>query len=175
LGSTILAACAALRPDAIFMDLRMPNVDGFAATRQLKDNEHLAHIPVIAITATADEKNLRERCREHGFSGYVSKPYATDELLQTLADLLHIRLRFAEEPPGPPLADEEITAPPQDVLKGLQTLLLIGDIDGLIAQAETLTELESGRFAAFGRRLVQLAENIQLTELENLIGKFIKE
>jgi len=174
-GSQVLAACAALRPDAILMDLRMPNVDGFAATRQLKDNEHLAHIPVIAITATADEKNLRERCREHGFSGYVSKPYATDELLQTLADLLHIRLRFAEEPPGPPLADEEITAPPQDVLKGLQTLLLIGDIDGLIAQAETLTELESGRFAAFGRRLVQLAENFQLTELENLIGKFIKE
>ncbi|GEM_PF-2457186 len=70
-------------PDVILMDMKMPVLDGDAATRMLKNNEKLKHIPVIALTALAmkeDEEKIRELC-----DGYLSKPVAKRALLQTMA------------------------------------------------------------------------------------------
>jgi len=60
-------------PDLILMDLSLPALDGWEATRAIKGIDHLAHIPVIALTAHAMVGD-RERALAAGCDGYISKP-----------------------------------------------------------------------------------------------------
>ncbi len=60
-------------PDLIICDIQIPKVDGFGVARQLKADDHLRHIPLVAITAFAMVGD-RERMLAGGFDGYVSKP-----------------------------------------------------------------------------------------------------
>lgn len=73
--------------DAILMDIEMPEVDGFEATRTIRNSCHHPKIPIIALTAQA-LKGDRERCLNAGMDGYISKPVAPDKLYDTLAKLL---------------------------------------------------------------------------------------
>lgn len=67
-----------LRPDLILMDLQLPGLDGFAATRILKEDAATTDIPVVAMTAYA-MKGDRERALEAGCDGYITKPIDTKE------------------------------------------------------------------------------------------------
>ena len=60
-------------PDVILMDISIPLVDGWQATRTLKADPTTRHIPIVALTAHAREAD-RERAREAGCDGYLSKP-----------------------------------------------------------------------------------------------------
>ncbi len=59
--------------DAILMDCLMPEIDGFQATRQIRENEGARHVPVVAMTALSMPGD-RERCFEAGMDDYLSKP-----------------------------------------------------------------------------------------------------
>ncbi len=67
-------------PDLIVMDIQLPGVDGYEATRRIKANQALRHIPIIAVTSYAlsgdDVKAL-----EAGCDAYMAKPYSPRELL----------------------------------------------------------------------------------------------
>lgn len=73
--------------DAVLMDIEMPEVDGFEATRTIRNSCHYPKIPIIALTAQA-LKGDRERCLNAGMNGYISKPVAPHKLYDTLAKLL---------------------------------------------------------------------------------------
>ncbi|MCK5193403.1 MAG: response regulator, partial [Desulfobulbaceae bacterium] len=164
-GSEVLAACERFQPDAILMDLRMPEVDGFTATEQVKGHHNFAHVPVIAITAsTTDTKKLRQHCLEKGFSGYFTKPYSITELLETLADQLHIELHYSEGGTTESLDEAEILPPSRDMLDKLVKLAQSGDIDGVAEQSAEIARMESGKYKAFARRIEQLADDFQLME-----------
>ena len=62
-----------LLPDVILMDLSLPRLDGWEASRQLKSDERTRHIPIIALTAHALQ-SARERAVEAGCSSVVTKP-----------------------------------------------------------------------------------------------------
>ena len=76
--------------DVILMDVQMPQMDGFAATKSIRMNEIKTgkHLPIIAMTAHA-LKGDRERCVEAGMDGYVTKPIASAELKAVIASTLH--------------------------------------------------------------------------------------
>jgi two-component system cell cycle response regulator DivK len=80
---------AATEPvDLVLMDIHLPGMDGLEATRQLKQDQHTAHIPVIALTAlamTGDEA----RTRAAGCDGYLAKPFPYRALLALVA--LHLK------------------------------------------------------------------------------------
>ena len=74
-------------PDLILMDLSLPVVDGWEATRRIKANPALRHIPIIALTAhvmIGDE----DKARAAGCDDYLSKPIDEDLLFEKLARLL---------------------------------------------------------------------------------------
>ena len=75
------------RPDLILMDIAMPIMDGLEALRQIRLDEALRHIPVIAVTASA-MKGDQETILAHGFDGYLSKPVDADLLKKTLREML---------------------------------------------------------------------------------------
>ena len=60
-------------PDVILMDLRLPDMDGVEATRQLAAHERTAHIPVVAMSASPLE-GREDRLEEAGFAGWLEKP-----------------------------------------------------------------------------------------------------
>jgi CheY-like chemotaxis protein len=71
------------RPDLILMDLSLPVVDGWEATRRIKANDSLKHIPVIALTAHAMVGDA-ERARACGCDDYLPKPLDEDLLFEKL-------------------------------------------------------------------------------------------
>jgi len=72
-GYEAIAKTQAERPDLILMDLALPNMDGWEATRRIKADPELKHIPVIALTAFA-MRGDEEQARAAGCDDYVPKP-----------------------------------------------------------------------------------------------------
>ncbi len=75
-------------PDLILMDVVMPVLNGFQATRQLKNNEATADIPVIMVT-TKDQKTDINWGMRQGANEYLVKPVAPAELLNRIKAILH--------------------------------------------------------------------------------------
>jgi|GEM_PF-509687 len=73
--------------DAILMDMEMPEVDGYQATRTIREGKHCADIPIIAMTAHA-MRGDRERCLEGGMNAYITKPVDPALLYSTLSSFL---------------------------------------------------------------------------------------
>ena len=74
-GETGLAAAAAHRPDLILMDIQLPGLDGYEATRRLKADAVLRVIPVIAVTSFALGGDA-QKARAAGCDAYIAKPTA---------------------------------------------------------------------------------------------------
>jgi two-component system cell cycle response regulator DivK len=70
-------------PDLILMDMGMPDLDGWSATKQLKADAKLGHIPVIALTAHAMQGD-REKALEAGCDDYETKPFDFPRLFQKI-------------------------------------------------------------------------------------------
>jgi two-component system cell cycle response regulator DivK len=83
-GVSALEHVAESRPDLILMDLSLPRMDGWEATRKLKADEALAHIPVIVLSAHAMHGD-EERARESGCDDFLTKPIDETLLFQKLA------------------------------------------------------------------------------------------
>jgi len=75
------------RPDLILMDIQLPEVSGLEVTKWLKEDDDLAHIPVVAVTAFA-MKGDEERIREGGCEAYISKPISVAHFLETIRRFL---------------------------------------------------------------------------------------
>jgi len=72
------------RPDVILMDLQMPGANGLEATRWLKADPSIAHIPVIAVTGEASVHEARNA----GCAGYLLKPCGTEAVMQEIRRVL---------------------------------------------------------------------------------------
>jgi two-component system cell cycle response regulator DivK len=86
-GPDGVLAAEAHQPDLILMDVQLPGFDGFEATRRIKSNPTLQHIPIIAVTSYAmggDEA----RAMAAGCNVYVSKPLRPTALLDTIRSFL---------------------------------------------------------------------------------------
>jgi len=84
-GEEALAAVAKARPDLILMDIQLPVMDGYEATRRLKADPSLRTIPIIAVTSyTLSE----DAARAAGCDDFVSKPYSPRQLLAKIREFL---------------------------------------------------------------------------------------
>jgi two-component system cell cycle response regulator DivK len=86
-GSEAIAQAVALRPDLILMDLSLPGMDGWEATRHLKRDERTRHIPIVALTGHA-LAGASEGARQAGCDSFVTKPCLPDELVVEVRRML---------------------------------------------------------------------------------------
>ena len=86
-GRSALALARQERPDLIVMDLALPGMDGWEASRRLKADPGTADIPIIALTAHA-MRGDEERAREAGCDGYLSKPCRPQRMREVVARFL---------------------------------------------------------------------------------------
>lgn len=84
-----LLAARKAHPDLILMDMHLPGMDGYEATRIIKGDNELKHIPVIAVTAVTDRTD-EERVRACGCEGFIAKPVDTRSLAAQIAEFLKL-------------------------------------------------------------------------------------
>jgi two-component system cell cycle response regulator DivK len=86
-GLAGVAMAAEHTPDLILMDIQLPVIDGYEATRRIKADPALRHIPVIAVTSFALSGD-EAKTREAGCDGYVAKPFSPRQLLAKINEFL---------------------------------------------------------------------------------------
>jgi two-component system, sensor histidine kinase and response regulator len=76
--------------DMIFMDVKMPRMDGFEATRKIREIESMrnngSHIPIIALTANNQYEQIQE-CLQNGMDAFLSKPMKTEDIVNVIQSL----------------------------------------------------------------------------------------
>ncbi|WP_218179750.1 response regulator [Pseudomonas gingeri] len=94
--------------DAVLMDVQMPDIDGYEATRRIRANPRFTTLPIIAITANASSAD-RQACLQAGMNGHVGKPIDIEHLVSVLRAQLD-----GKEPPAlapAPIADHPVMEP----------------------------------------------------------------
>jgi two-component system, cell cycle response regulator DivK len=85
-GEDGVALAAEYKPDLILMDYQLPGIDGIEAFRRIRNASATAHIPIVAVTASAMPEEAR-KMKEAGFDGFQTKPINVKEFLQAVAEL----------------------------------------------------------------------------------------
>ena len=86
-GASGVALAQKERPDLILMDIQLPEIDGYEATRQIRAIPELAKVPIIAVTSYALSGD-EAKARAAGCDGYVAKPFSPRQLLAKIREFL---------------------------------------------------------------------------------------
>jgi two-component system cell cycle response regulator DivK len=86
-GEDAVASARTERPDLVLMDIQLPGIDGYEATRRIKAEPTLSQLPVIAVTSYALSGD-EAKARAAGCDGYVAKPFSPRALLATVKQYL---------------------------------------------------------------------------------------
>ena len=181
------------RPNLILMDIQMPVMDGYRATKLIKKQTQLASIPVIALTALA----MKEQVEKYGdvFNDYLKKPIAMNELIQCLMAFLPYTKTEAEQKESKKTETttyaEQFAADivkngelPEAFIKIYKTEILpmyeevsdIMDMEDCKQFATKLIEIGTKfnieTFVKFGTELITATENYQVSKIEQLLTEF---
>ena len=157
-------------PHVVLMDMRMPVMDGYEATRRIKSTPGRGSVPVVAITASAFDDD-RDAVLAAGVDGYIRKPLRPEELFETLGAVLGLPLirngnTFgASGDEETPLTGERMGALPEELIAAMLEAVENGDIavlDALIARAD-------GIDAEVGEKLRALAKRYDYETLSSLL------
>src|SRR5207244_7570575 len=86
-GSVADAMAQSDHPDLILIDIQLPQIDGYEATRRIRAIPELAQVPIIAVTSYALSGD-EAKTREAGCDGYVAKPFSPRQLLAKVREFL---------------------------------------------------------------------------------------
>jgi two-component system cell cycle response regulator DivK len=84
-GEEAIASAQASRPDLILMDIQLPILDGYEATRRIKADPDLKSIPIIVVTSYALSGD-EDKARRAGCDDYVAKPFSPRQLLAKIKE-----------------------------------------------------------------------------------------
>jgi PAS domain S-box-containing protein len=110
------------KPALILMDILMPVMDGYEATRRIKADNELTAIPIVAITASAMAGNW-EKIEQHGFDGCLRKPVSRAELYKELARFLKFKPRINTNKHEKPVKKTLPDAASPEIVAGLPELI----------------------------------------------------
>jgi two-component system cell cycle response regulator DivK len=86
-GPDGIALAKKTTPDAILLDIQLPEMDGYSVARELRKNKELAGTPIIAVTSYAMTGD-KEKAFESGATGYIEKPIDPDTFISQMEDLI---------------------------------------------------------------------------------------
>ncbi len=153
-------------PDLIFMDIRMPGLNGYQATEQIKENKKTAAIPVIALTASTMQSEIDKL--QSLFDGYLRKPVQKKTLVNEM--IKHLPFEVEEALPGDKekLLKNAISHEPAIITQELKILFATAFADDIASQADfvivdNLTEL--------AKNILIFADEHQIPQLKTLINQ----
>ena len=165
-GADCIAQATASAPDLILMDLRMPVMDGLAATRALRRQPACSNRPIVAVTAAAFDAD-QGAALAAGCNAHLPKPVLREALLKTLAELLPLTWTRA----APRAAEDcavDVGALPPARLAELVSLVRTGNVTGISTLAQALARDDC--YPALARHLSSLADAFDIVGLRRLIA-----
>jgi CheY-like chemotaxis protein len=160
-------------PHLILMDMRMPVMDGYEATKRIKSTEKGKNTPIVALTASTFEDELR-KIESLGLDGYIRKPFRENELFNTIGKILGIDYLYEQEEPALSkkyLNDNDSIVSallnlPGSVVSGMKQALSVADLDMF---SEILNSIEKDN-SELSDRLLILANNYDYQTLNQIFG-----
>ena len=156
--------------DLILMDMRMPVMNGYRATRAIKSTKRGKATPIIALTASAFEEE-RQKISDAGADDYLGKPVKIEELYEAIRVHLGIAYTYAEPQPSTAAAydrnglGEMVTSLPEDLTNRLDKAISALDLDELTALLpEVATHAPS-----LGEHMAKLAKGYEIAKLADLL------
>jgi CheY-like chemotaxis protein/HPt (histidine-containing phosphotransfer) domain-containing protein len=160
----ILAGHAPQYFDLVLMDLQMPLMDGYEATRQLRLQERYARLPIVAMTAHAMAEE-RERCDALGMNGHVSKPIEPEQLYAMLAQ--HYGAQAAAASAA--LAPKEVAHPASGpAIAGIDSVAGLRRAGGKISLYLRLLSHFAADYRAAGHQLAAWLDSAEWDQAERL-------
>jgi CheY-like chemotaxis protein len=172
-GEEAITQACSLHPDLILMDLVMPIMNGFEATRQLRRLPEFKQIPIIAISASVFDYHHKASL-DAGCNDFISKPLRTEELLEFLEKHLTLTWIYDQEekktflPASTPQKD--FALPTASSITMLLELTTIGDINGILEYLDKL-EQDDGQLVPFARQIRQWAKSFKLETICEFLEK----
>ena len=144
-GAEALESFKRWSPHAVLMDMNMPVMDGYEATRRLKTTTAGRATPIIAVTACALEDD-ELKVMATGVDAFLAKPFRAGELFHTLGECLDLHYIFAAETVSPkaspqPATRQDLAPLPPDLRQAIRQAVAEGDmtcLTGLIGQAKKI-------------------------------------
>ncbi|MEG4548072.1 PAS domain S-box protein [Microcoleus sp. N9_B2] len=183
-GEDCLHQAQEFLPDIILMDLVMPVMDGWEATRRLRQLPELKDVVILALSANVYETTRQESILA-GCDNFLTKPIQTNELLELLR--LHLRLewvyeegaqtkkRKAQTPTASPeiaAADSTMVSPASESVLALLRLAAMGDIEAILEETAKL-EHSDQTLVPFVHHLRQLAKGFQLKQIRDFLKQHL--
>jgi CheY-like chemotaxis protein len=177
-------AAGSIQPDLIVMDLVMPYMDGFEATRQIKKIPTLANTPIIAASASVLEQDFQNSL-EAGCDAFISKPFRAEAFLELLQQLIDIKWIYGDNsiknPENSANPDEQTTISqidipltpmklPSEIADKLLDFSLSGDILGILEGVQQL-EAAGEEYKPLVQKIRHLAKDYQIDRISELIAE----
>ena len=162
-GQLALDEIARWRPDLVWMDIRMPVMDGVEATRRIRAMPDSGQIKIIALTAHALESE-RQKIREAGCDEVLRKPYKIREIMGVLTQYLGVKFITSSPPPTPVLAN--VSAADLAALPTAQLQALTNALAGLeVADCLPLIDTLAAQHKDLAQRLRQMIGDFRFKEV----------
>jgi CheY-like chemotaxis protein len=168
-GQEAVAQFVQWHPDLIFMDIRMPIMDGLEATRQIKATAEGGRTVIVALTAHALEEERRSILAA-GCDDFIRKPYKDTEIFDALTKHLDVRFSYEEESPlavesTPALTASALAELPATLLDELEQVLVLLDI----AAMERVIDVVRSHHPVVADALAAVAKELQYGRILHLI------
>lgn len=176
-GVEALRICRGQTPDLILMDVQMPVMNGYEATKKIREMPAGQRIPIIALTA-GNLKGEREKCIEAGMNDFIGKPLAQGKLLQLFRKWLTIVI---DEGPGKLTTEQE--AKDSHFEMGTLEAYLVGEDRSVLKQLlkltieelrSSITEMQSAAAAVDIRKINRIGHKIRGTSQIIGLGKLAR-
>ncbi|MCG3206470.1 MAG: Sensor histidine kinase RcsC [Anaerolineae bacterium] len=172
-GREGLAKATELQPEAIIVDLVMPDIDGFEFIRQARQMPTLKDKALIATSASVYEED-HQKSLDMGSDMFLPKPVDTRLLLDQLQRLLGLEWVYHQSPDQPVsiLEPAELVIPPAYTLQDLLELVRLGDIQALHDYLSVLNQSDE-QYRPFVAEIKQLAREFKLNKISDLLKTYL--
>ena len=178
-GQDALGKIVELQPQVVLMDLMMPGLDGFAATRQIRALTAGKSVVIIAISASTFNAD-KEKSVQAGCDGFVAKPVRLEVLLQQIQKSLDLEWIYDKQldertttVDGATGAWPDLVGPPLEEATRLFELALKGDVKRIKEKVAHLEQLDE-KYQPFAAELRELARRYQIKQIRNLLKPYVE-
>lgn len=182
-GQEALELAKSHHPDLILMDLKMPLMGGYEATRRLRAQKETADIPIIALTASGMVHEEKE-AEDYGFNGYLRKPVLKRDLLQEVAPFLAHETHLANADTSQNRANSVLSRSDLQALRSelellnsdwetLKDSLELDEIEDFAAQLDALgSRFEQHFICELAQHIMQASQNFAMDKVSDHLAQF---